>query len=364
MKIALVCSNLGYAYRGFERFNFELFGQLKDELPVTLFGSRLNGASNEVSLPCLKYDRFLKIFAGKKRDNYFFSQLSYALSLIPFIVWHRYDIVHYSEPGIGSFLFHAKKLFGFKYKLIFTDALGLEDKVLYERQDHSQAVTLPHYENMVHAGVSRRKLSFVPYGIDSRVYETKKSKEELRSKYGIPKDKIVILSVAALNRRHKRIDYLINEVSGLSEKYFLLVVGHPEEPDLIQLGEEKLGDNFKSLYVSFKDMPDLYQLANLFVIPSLAEGFCLALVEAMCAGLPVIAHNSAHFNWLTDEPRYLVDLRREGNLSQKITEIAGSYENFLSVAEKNRLKTIQRFDWANLKQDYHHLYERVLSNGN
>lgn len=366
MKIALVCTSLGYSRRGFERFTFELFDQLKDELPVTLFSSRLNGRSNEVSLPCLKYDRFLRAFAGKARDNYFFSQLSYAFSFIPFVVWHDYDVVHYSETAIGSFLFHARRMFGFRYKLIFTDALGLDpvlDKFLFARQDCSQAVSLPHYHKLIQAGVDPSKIAFIPYGINSKRYLLEQDKEKLRDQYRIPKGKIVILSVAALNRRHKRIDYLIREVSRLDEKYFLLVVGHPEESDLIKFGQKQLGENFKTLYVPFDQMPEIYCLADLFVVPSLVEGFCLALVEAMASGLPVIAHDSSHFKWIIGDDRSLPNLEAEGVLSAKITEIMKNYRESVVIAAQNRERAIQRFDWDHLKKDYVNLYERVLSNG-
>ncbi len=357
MKIALVCTSLGYAFRGLERFTLDLFNLLKEELSITLFGSQLNGRSNEVSLPCLKYDGWLKVFKGRTRDNYYFQQLSYALSFIPFVVWQKYDLVHYSEPAMGIFLWHAKKRFKLKYKILFTN-WGIADHSCF-RPDHLQEITPPAYQRTINLGVSREKATLLPFGVHAKNFLAATDRNLLREKYGIPKGKIVILSVAALNRRHKRIDYLIREINRLTKDYFLLVAGLPEESDLEGLGHELLGENFKFICVNPGEMAGVYHLADLFVIPSLVEGFCLALVEAMCAGLPVIAHDFPNFQWIVEEPRCLADLAQEGNLAKKIDEVVENFDTFRAIAERNHTRTAERFDWGNLKQRYLDMYERV-----
>ena len=356
MKIALVCTAAGYAYRGLERFTSELFDLLKGDLSITLFGSNSQGKQGAVGLPCFKSDRWSHLF---KEKNYYAQQLSYSFSFIPLVIGQGYDIVHYSEPGMGNFLYHAKKWFKPKYKILFTN-WGMEGSYCL-RPDHLQEITSPAYDKTINYGIPKNKVSFIPYGLRTENFTVSYDRPALREKYGIPKDKFVILSVAALNRRHKRIDYLIRETSRLGNDFFLLVVGHPEEPDLNQLGENLLGQNFKSLYIPFDQMPEIYQLADLFVIPSLAEGFCLALVEAMCSGLPVIANDTSIFQWVVGEPRCLADLSKEGILVQKIREMATNYDSFKKIAEKNRARAIERFDWSHLKKDYVHLYERVLA---
>ncbi|MBI4395372.1 MAG: glycosyltransferase family 4 protein [Candidatus Omnitrophica bacterium] len=358
MKIALVNSFLGYACRGLERFTFELFSLLQEDLPVTLFGSRLNGRQNSVSLPSLKFDGFLKIFKGKTRDNYYFHQLSYALSFIPYVALKGYDLIHYSESTIGNFLYHAKKKFGLKYKLLFTNWGFVGEPC--RRADHIQEITYPAYQKTLASGIDRSKVTFLPYGVQSKDYLVSYDRSKLRRQYGIPQDKIVILSVAALNRRHKRIDYLIREVARLSENYFLLVVGYPEERDLISFGQKQLVGRFKSLYFPFDAMPEVYHMADVFVLPSLIEGFCLALVEAMCAGLPVITHDSSHFAWMIEESRCLTNLEHDGNLAAKIEEVTSDYESYKRVAGQTSKRVVERFDWGHLKEDYIRLYQRVI----
>jgi len=364
MKIALVCTSLGYSRRGFERFTLELFEQINHKLSVTLFGCRLNGKPNAVSLPCLKFDGLLRVFEGRARDNYYFQQLSYGLSFIPFVGFRGYDIVHYSEPALGHFLFYARKVFGFRYKLLFTDGLGLDprlDQAFLEQRDHIQAITEPHHQTLMRSGANPKKVSFIPYGVDSSRYVVKRNSTDLRTKYGIPKDKTVILTVAALNRRHKRIDYLIREVSRLKKDYFLLVVGQPEEPDLATLGKEMLGENFKTLYVPFDQVSEIYHLADLFVFPCLVGEFGLALAEAMCSDVPVIAHS--HFEWMTGPAGNLADLSQEGNLARKIDHVMSNYEEAQKTAGQIQRDTVNRFDWDHLVPKYLDMYESVYQSG-
>ena len=360
MKIALVCTSLGYSRRGFERFTLELFERIKNKLSVTLFGCNLNGKPNAVSLPCLKFDGLLRMFEGKARDNYYFQQLSYGLSFIPFVGFRGYDIVHYSEPALGHFLYFARKAFGFRYKLLFTDGLGLDprlDKAFLERRDHIQAITEPHYQTLIRSGANSKKVSFIPYGVDSNRYTPKRNRTELRIKYGIPEGKKVILTVAALNRRHKRIDYVIREVSRLSKDYFLLVVGQPEEPDLAVLGRDMLGENFKTLYVSFDQVAEIYHLADLFVFPCLVGEFGLALAEAMCSGVPVIAHS--HFEWMTGPAGNLADLSQEGNLARKIDQVMANHQEVQRTAQQIQMEAASRFNWDHLVSKYVDMYESI-----
>lgn len=367
MKIALVCSSLGYAYRGFERFSLELFDHVKEKVSITLFGTHSTRRAGEISLPCIKFDsKLLENFKGKRRDNYFFQQLSYACSFIPLVVLKSYDIVHFSEPAIGLFLYHAKRLFKFRYKLLFTDGLGLDpclNRRFFETRDHTQAITMPHYEMLLRTGGDSKKVCFLPYGVDSGRYSIKQDQASLREKYGIPKNKFVILTVAALNRRHKRIDYIIQEVSRLGKDYFLLVVGQPEEPDLIELGHRILGENFKSIYVSFNQVSEIYPLADLFVFGCLVGEFGLALAEAMCAGIPLIADR--YFEWMVQDERCLADLSQEGNLARKIEEVASDYDSFQELAKEIQTNAIRRFEWDNLIPQYLDMYEHVyhLKNG-
>ena len=57
---------------------------------------------------------------------------------------------------------------------------------------------------------------------------------------------------------------------------------------------EELGIADKIMFLGARtDMPDLYQAMDLFLLPSLFEGFGIVYAEAQCAGLPCFASKDA-----------------------------------------------------------------------
>ena len=76
-------------------------------------------------------------------------------------------------------------------------------------------------------GCRMERLFLIPYGVDARRFsaEVKSRREEIRNELGIPKEAKVILTVAALKREQKRIDYVIREVSQCEEPVWFLAAG-------------------------------------------------------------------------------------------------------------------------------------------
>lgn len=140
---------------------------------------------------------------------------------------------------------------------------------------------------------------FVIYSTILPQYKNKDKKEVvyLYEKFNIPQDKKLVMYVGNL-KPHKNLKRLLEAFSKIDdlENTRLLLVGKAfKNYDLNDI-EHKLGLSEKIIYtgaVSDEELVDFYNLADLFVFPSLYEGFGLPPLEAMACGTPVIASNTS-----------------------------------------------------------------------
>lgn len=117
---------------------------------------------------------------------------------------------------------------------------------------------------------------------------------ELRNKFAISDSSIVYGTVGRLNKQ-KGHQYLIEAAKKIIEKVpgsIFLIVGKGQLKDqLIQkTKDEDIYENFR--FVGYqKNLPEILAIMDIFVLPSIAEGFPFALLEAMAAKKPIIATN-------------------------------------------------------------------------
>lgn len=113
--------------------------------------------------------------------------------------------------------------------------------------------------------------------------------EEMKNELQIPSKFFVILSVGELNdnKNHK---VILQAIENMDENVFYCICGKGESSEELKklIKEKNLEDKVK-LYGYRNDIPKVLACANCFVFPSKREGFGIAAVEALAAGVPVIA---------------------------------------------------------------------------
>lgn len=124
----------------------------------------------------------------------------------------------------------------------------------------------------------------VPNPIDTSVYRPK-DKYTIRHEMRLPKDKRVILFAAAkVSDKRKGIDYLIDAAKMLAKRdsanILFVVAGGDGDEILSQLSFS----SYNLGYVDSAKMVDLYNVADLFVTPSLQENLPNTIMEAMSCG--------------------------------------------------------------------------------
>ena len=349
-RIAVACAGVGVVNRGFERLARDLFELLRQEFDVVLFKGGGPRSEHEVPLRVPRRTGVTRKVVGAQRALELELAL-FAARLVPHLSRGRYDVVHYFEPYLGNVLARARRLFGGRYKLLFTDGLGMT-YAGSRRADFVHVLTPVAYET-VRNGRPEDETFLIPAGISTSAFRVPVGRDEARSMLGLPLDQRVLLDVAAVNSSHKRIDVLIEEVAGLPEEDVLAVDGALEDARLLDLGQRRLGERFRYSHVASESVPLLYAAADVFVHPALVEGYCLAAVEAMAAGLPVVMHDAPHFQWLVGDPRQLVDFTRPGALRLGLESLPED------AAERNR-KRADELDWSRLKPAYIEMMSHVL----
>ena len=135
------------------------------------------------------------------------------------------------------------------------------------------------------------KIVVFPNGVD-RTRFFPRSRREARDKYGLPQDRFLVafvgnfLHAKGVARVAEAIDGL-DGVGGLFAGVGPLV---PSGPGVLFAGR-----------LPHEAVPEILSAADVFVLPTLAEGSCNAIVEAMACGLPVVTSDGEFNDDLVDE---------------------------------------------------------------
>jgi glycosyltransferase involved in cell wall biosynthesis len=135
-------------------------------------------------------------------------------------------------------------------------------------------------------GVSEAKITVIPNAVEARAPQPRD--DALRARLDGRGDRALVLTVARLEAQ-KGITHLLDAAATLPDVAFAIAGEGPER--------ERLAAKAASLGVAERvrwfghrdDVPSLLAAADLFVLPSLNEGLPLAAMEAMLAGVPIVA---------------------------------------------------------------------------
>ena len=340
----------------------DLFTLMGGELDVTLFkGGGATSAREKVPAFLPRNGRFVKLFPIHSllgRTPIHVECMTFALSLVWYLRDGQFDVVHCIDPPLARILYKLRRLLGMQFRLLYTHGCTMPPSG-YPPADHLQQVAEEAYDEALTAGIPAGAMTLLPCGIHPERFDAPKSKEELRREYGVAPDAFVILSIAALNRTHKRTHYLIDEAARLGGNYLLWLDGSMDqgETDLIGYARSRLGDRCRITHVPSGKVGELYRMADIMAHASVFEAFGLSIVEAASAGLPVICHDAPHFRWLLPNPQAWVDMTSPGALAGRLSFLMAHPELLRDLQCREQIR--QRFSWNDLRQEYKALYERV-----
>lgn len=214
------------------------------------------------------------------------------------------------------------------------------------------------------------RVNLIHNGIDTTWFEsqflamTEDERQEVREKkFGVSDDEKVVLTVATLHPR-KGLNYLI-EAAGMfgdSMVKFVIVGSGPQEKELKNLVRKSGLEDRVVFLGQQKSVARFFKASDVFVLPSLKEAFGLVLLEAMIAGLPVVATESGGVPDIVKqgETGLLVGARDALGLKQAVERVVLDKKLAGRLGEAGKKRVKEMFDAKVMAEKTAAVYERVL----
>ncbi|UIF85427.1 glycosyltransferase [Cupriavidus sp. UYPR2.512] len=194
----------------------------------------------------------------------------------------------------------------------------------------------------------------MPNGIDTtRFRPDSASRERTRCDLGLGPDDVLVLNVGRLvpEKDQTTLIEAFSEVSRLIPKARLMIAG--DGPLRAELASqiEKHGLNHAVLLAGVRrDIPELLQAADVFVLSSRIEGMPLAVAEALASGLPVVATDAAGVSELASSTATLTPIGDAYALTRALRDTIARLPGTQSERDHRRQQIVSRFDVAAVAQ--------------
>jgi glycosyltransferase involved in cell wall biosynthesis len=111
-------------------------------------------------------------------------------------------------------------------------------------------------------------------------------------------------------------------------------------------------------YVPVEDLPVIYNLAEVFVFPSIYEGFGLPVVEAMACGTPVITANTSSLREIAEGAAETIDPLSTEALIDALVRLTGDAERRADLARRGLARAAE-FSWTRTAREMLAVYQRA-----
>jgi L-malate glycosyltransferase len=211
-----------------------------------------------------------------------------------------------------------------------------------------------------------RKIRVIHNGVDYSRMNPPIDKSAKRRELGLSATCRIIGTAARLDEI-KNIPMMLRTLKEVIQQVpdtCLLIAGQgPQaEPLKAQAAELGISDQVKFVGLRF-DMPEIYQLMDVFLLTSFSEGISVTLLEAMASGVPAVVTDVGGNGEVVKngETGYLVPLREEAGFSERVSYLLTDSEQARALGEQARCRAQQYFSFATMISNYLDMYKDRLS---
>jgi len=210
-------------------------------------------------------------------------------------------------------------------------------------------------------GFPAHKLNVVPLGVNTAAFRPAPdvvAARQRRIRSGAP---LRVLYVGALSYQKGMLDLstTIHTLAGTGRFHFRLV-GAPM-PETARLIADLRGKADVVGRVPQRELPAIYHDSDIFVFPTIQDGYAAVLAQAKASGLPIIATtNCAGPDLITpDEDGWVVPIRNPQVMIERL-RLADANRDRLAEMSQRVYDTFRPRDWADVAEDFEQVYERLV----
>jgi glycosyltransferase involved in cell wall biosynthesis len=214
--------------------------------------------------------------------------------------------------------------------------------------------------------IDAKKIDVVSPGVDYKIFNEKvtdRQKAKIMQKYNLPEGYILYLGTLEPRKNiYSLLKAFINlkKEKKISEK--LVIVGKKgwNYENIYKIIYENNIENEVVFtgYVDENEKPAIYQMAKLFVFPSIYEGFGIPVLEAMASGIPVIVSNTSSLPEVVGDAGILIDSQKTEDIEMSIYRILTDKKLSTELIEKG-LRQSKKFTWENSANKLYDIYDKV-----
>ena len=216
-------------------------------------------------------------------------------------------------------------------------------------------------------------LEIVPNGVDTKLFAGEYSKEELIESAKVVGKKEGDRFLVTTSRLVKKnaVDDVIRSLKYLPENVKFLVLGDGPDSEMLRKLAEEEGVAGRVIFrgaVGYAEIPKYLKIADVFVRPSLSEGMGNSFIEAMAAGLPVIATQEGGIaDFLFDSERnpdkeptgWAVNPRDPKGIAETVKKILDNPGQAAKTAANARKLALEKYDWDLIAEKMKSIFERL-----
>jgi glycosyltransferase involved in cell wall biosynthesis len=209
-----------------------------------------------------------------------------------------------------------------------------------------------------------KDIHVISNGLDLTRFNPNNDGSALKQKYQLP-DKVTLMFVGRLDKE-KKLDEFVRAMAQIKDKsdFHAVIVGKGKEDQPLHELAQELGvlDRITFTgYVSEDDLPKMYTLAQIFVMPSIAELQSLVTMEAMATGQAVIGANAVALPHLihNDKNGYLFTPGNITDFAEKLLKVITDTQLRKRMSQQS-LEMIKEHDMNHVIDETEKVYHGVI----